>query len=450
VAPPEPQVDSLLVDAPTVWDEAASGAFEPSGWADDFNDPGLHALIDEAVSHNLSLVAAAGRRDATLAGSRVGRSEVWPSLGLNGSYNESSRQVADDGSTSNDIVTSTYGANARLSWEIDLWGRLRNGYRADLADAQAAEADFRAARLSVAGRTAKAWYAALEAKQLLELSRSTLDAFLQNQRTVEEGFERGIGGALEVRLIRANVASARSSVESSLRTWEDALRNLELLLGRYPAAELEVMADWPELSASVPAGLPSELLLRRPDVIAAERAVAASQQRRYESQKALLPNLSLSLSGGTSASSLNDVLNLDAAQVLSQAWTLSQPLFQGGRLRANAARNEALERQAVANFTSVVLTAFGEVEAGLRNQASFARDFEAARVAAEESIAAEELAWERYGSGLADITTALDANRRSLNAQRSLIQVTNRRIQSRLDLYLALGGGFTLPTSEHE
>ena len=449
VSTPESQNEEILTEVPDSWKNASTGeSFEPQSWMEDFGDPQLEVLLREALAHNFSLMAAQARLDAAVAGTVSNRANLWPTLGLNGGYNESSRQVGSDGGTSNDINSTSYGVSGRFNWEIDLWGKLRNGYRADLADAEAARADFEAARLSIAGRAAKAWYSAIEAKHILQLAESTLDAYLSNQQIVEEGFERGIGGALEVRLIRANVAGARSAYEASERAWLDSLRTLELLLGRYPAGDIELASEWPKLNATVPAGLPTELLLRRPDILSAERSLAAAQQRKFEAKKAMLPNLSLTLGGGTSSTSLDDVLDLDSSQIWSQVWNISQPLFQGGRLRANAERAEALERQAVANFTAAVLTAFSEVEGTLSEQASYSRDYEAVKVAEEETIAAAKLAWERYEAGLAGITTALDADRRSINAQRSLIQVTNRRIQSRINLYLALGGGFTFDAPE--
>lgn len=435
-------MDQLQIEVPAEWEAAASGeAFEPQGWMEDFNDPQLEKILEEALAHNFSLMAAQARLDAQLAGSDIGKAEIWPTLGVTGSANRSRRNSANG--IQQTPVAETYSLNGRFNWEIDLWGKLRNGYRGDLADAESAVADFEAARLSIAGRTARAWYAAIEAQQILDLAERTLEAFESNQRIVEEGFERGIGGALEVRLIRANVAGARSSLEGSQRNYEDALRALEVLLGRYPGAEIALASDWPTIDTSVPAGLPSELLLRRPDVLSAERSLAAAQQRKYEAKKALLPNIQLTLTRGTNSTEIGDVIDLDQRRVWTQALSISQPIFQGGRLRAQLDRNEALERQAVADYTQTVLIAFSEVEDTLSEQDSFARDYEALEVAAVESIAAEELAWERYEAGLANITTALDADRRSINAQRALIQVTNRRIQSRINLYLALGGGLT-------
>ena len=442
VSSPESQVEELQIEVPEQWESAATGeAFEPQRWMQDFNDPQLERIMREALEHNFSLMAAQARLDAQLAGSNIGKAEIWPTLGLTAAGNRSRRNSANG--IQQTPVAETYSLNGRFNWEIDLWGKLRNGYRGDLADAEAAMADFEAARLSIAGRTARAWYSAIEAQQIAELADRTLEAFLSNQRIVEEGFERGIGGALEVRLIRANVAGARSSYEAADRARQDALRALELLLGRYPAADIALASEWPTIDTSVPAGLPSELLLRRPDVLSAERSLAAAQQRKYEAKKALLPNIQLTLTRGTNSTTIGDVIDIDQRRVWSQALSISQPLFQGGRLQAQVDRNEALERQAVADYTQTVLIAFSEVEDALSEQESFARDYEALEVAAVESIAAEELAWERYEAGLAGITTALDADRRSINAQRALIQVTNRRLQSRINLYLALGGGLT-------
>ncbi len=236
---------------PERWQQAANGeAFQPQSWMEDFADPALEAILAEALAHNFGLMAAAARLDASLAGTEMGRAEFWPTLGLSATRNESRRNAASG--IQQTPTARSYSMNGRFSWELDLWGKLRNGYRGDLADAEAALADFEATRLSIAGRTAQAWYQAIEAQAVVELAERTLEAFLANQRTVEEGFERGIGGALEVRLIRANVAGARSSYEAAQRQRQEAVRSLELLLGRYPAAELVLSNSWPDF-ATVPA-----------------------------------------------------------------------------------------------------------------------------------------------------------------------------------------------------
>lgn len=442
VSPPPSQIEELKIEVPEYWQTGATGEdFKPQSWMEDFGDPQLVEILREALQHNFGLMAAEARRDATVAGTLSGRAEFWPSVSASANKNESRRSSASG--IQQTPINRSYSLTGRFNWEIDLWGALRNGYRGDLADAEAAWADFEATRLSIAGRTAQAWYNAVEAEQQLALAKRTLEAFEESQRNVEEAFEQGIDTALSVRLIRANLASAASSYEQRIRSRAAAIRNLEVLLGRYPSGELAVRTEWPEIGTSIPAGLPAELLLRRPDVMSAERSLAAVQQRKFESKKAMLPNLALTLTRGTNTQEAAELLDLDPRRVWTRVWNVSVPLFQGGRIRANIARSEALHRQEVANYTGTVLTAFREVENALTEQESFTRDFEFQKVAMEESRAAEALAWEQYGSGLVDITTVLDSVRRSLNAQRSLITTTNQRIQSRIDLYLALGGGFS-------
>lgn len=444
VSAPPSMVAELQVETPEAWaGESVTGDFEAQHWMADFNDPMLVDIVREALGSNYDLQAAASRLDALTAGSIASGSSLWPSLNTTASGNENRRNPQSTG-TQQTPTSQTFGLNARFNWEIDLWGKVRNGYKGDLADIQASQADYAATRLSIAGRTAKAWYAAIEASQQYELAKQTLEAIEASSEIVEENFKRGIARALDVRLVRANVASNGSALESRLRSRDAAVRNLEVLLGRYPAKELEIAVALPEISGGVPVGLPSELLLRRPDVIAVERRLAAAEQRKFESSKARIPSISLTASRGTSSSDLDGILDIMERRVWGRSIEIMQPLFQGRRLKFNYKRAKALHEQALSNYSSTVLSAFREVENALTNQSSFSRDYELQKVSAAESVEAEQLAWEQYSRGLTDITTALDAVRRSITARRSLIQVSNQRIQSRIDLYLALGGGFEI------
>lgn len=441
VSSPGSRLSLLEAEVPTGWSgEAADAPFDATAWVKDFNDPRLQSILEEALVYNFDLKAAAARLDASLAGSRASRSEILPTLNLSGNGSKSRRSSASG--VTQTPTNESYGSNARFVWEIDVWGKVRNGYRGDLADAEAAVADYRAARFSLMGQVARAWYSAVEANQQFALEQRILEALTESSRIVEENFASGIARALDVRLIRANLASSQSSLEGRRRTRDATIRNLETLLGRYPKKEIDVVSDFPDLAATVTVGLPSELLLRRPDIIAAERALAAAEQRKFESGKARLPSLDLNLSRGTSVQDLEDIFDVMERRIWSQSLSVGQALFQGGRLKASHARSRAQFEVAVADYADTVLTAFREVENELSDQASFAADYEALKVAAAESVAAEGLAWEEYTSGLTTITTVLDSIRRSITAQRSYIQVANRRIQSRIDLYLALGGGF--------
>lgn len=438
---PKNQSSKLTVESPNVWNsESAGGDFKPQSWVNDFGDPQLVKIIEEALAHNYNLKAAEARLASQIAGSRFSSSVVWPTLIGSANGNRNRRSSAEG--IQQTPTSETFGLNARFNWEIDIWGRVRNGYRGDLADIQSAQADYLAARLSIAGRVAQSWYDAIEAAQQYKLAVDTQKALESSAVIVEENFKRGIARALDVRLVRANVASNLSTVETRLRAQKSTIRILETLLGRYPASELAVASKIPNVSGPVPAGLPSELLLRRPDVISVERTLAGNEQRKFETSKARIPSINLTLTRGTSTRDLENIFDIIDRRVWSQGLNLSQTLFQGGRLKANFKRAKANYEQSLANYANTVLTAFREVENALTNQGSFERDYESQKIAAEESAAAETLAWEEYGRGLTTITTALDAVRRNITAQRSFIQVANQRVQARIDLYLALGGGF--------
>ncbi len=435
---PENQFASADLKLPEEWssEEKAVGEVEAqSGWIADFADEQLVGIVSEALEHNRSLQAAAARLD-------IARSVAWvegvaqlPVANLN---TRGSRALNNRGERSD-----SFGLSLGLSWELDLWGKIRNGKQAGMAEWRASQEDYRAAQLSIAARTVKAWYAAVEAQLQLELARRTLKTYESNLQTVEENYRSGVARSLDVRLLRANLAGSQSAVEQRLRASQSSTRQLETLLGRYPSKEIELAMVLPELVGEVPAGLPSELLSRRPDLIASERRLAAALMSKKEARKKLLPSISLSASGGTSSSDIGDLTN-DAFKVWNLAYNVVQPLFPTKAIRAGVVRAKATHELALANFANTMLTAFQEVEVALDAQASYTRDFMAQQMAAEESIAAEELAWEQYEYGLADIATVLESQRRSFNTQRSLIQVTNQRLQSRVDLYLALGGGFVL------
>ena len=563
---PKNKSDKLEVDFPSAWRSAeVQGDFQSQNWLSDFNDPMLVAIIEEALAYNQNLKAAEARLRASIAGSRFASSNVLPNLNGTASKNRNKRSPASG--IQQTPTSETHAVNLRFNWEIDIWGKVRNGYKGDLADIQSAKATYDATRLSIAGRVAQSWYNAVEAQLQYDLAVRTQEALEAGALIVEENFKRGIARALDVRLVRANVASNQSTLETSLRQKNSSARLLETLLGRYPANELmaigqlitkeevqayndrvdeeiadlrtelsareseaidklrkaqlskvpkDIRADmveaietpasrrtevhryllnkyeeiagvdleraekrdkklrnyredmqWrislkvaqkkpipngdmamklPDISGGIPAGVPSELLLRRPDIIAAERTLAASEQRKFETSKARIPSVNISLSRGTNVRDVEDLLDLVDRRVWTQGVTGSMPFFQGGRLRNSFKRAKANYERAIYDYGSAVLTAFREVENALSNQSSFERDYASQKIAAEESAAAEELAWEEYGRGLTTITTALDAVRRNITAQRSFIQVSNQRVQSRIDLYLALGGGFDVDT----
>lgn len=230
------------------------------------------------------------------------------------------------------------------------------------------------------------------------------------------------------------------------RQRDAAVRSLEVILGRYPADQLDVIPDLPPPPSAVPAGLPADLLTRRPDIIAAERRLAARHQQLKASKKALLPNISLTATGGTTSDELKDLLDTRNL-IWSLAGNLAQPIFQGGRIRGDIALSKARKDEAIATFAQSLLVAFQEVETTLAAESFLTSQSSSLETAVLESQAAEALAWKSYQNGLSDIITVLESQRRSFTVQSSLIALNNLRLQNRLDLYLALGGEFESPNS---
>jgi len=220
-----------------------------------------------------------------------------------------------------------------------------------------------------------------------------------------------------------------------------AQRQLELVAGRYPAGAWEVDGQLPGLPPEVPPGLPSNLLLRRPDLVAAERQLAAALQRVKEAKRSLLPRISLTASGGRSSAELEDLLS-SSVNMWSLAANAAQPLFQGGRLLANIDLTEAKAREAVESYREVVLRAFGEVENALASESSLREREVELEESVKQSQAAQRLAEERYLLGLVDFVTLNEAQRSAFSAESQLISVRRRLLDNRVNLYLALGGGF--------
>ena len=434
-------------DVPAVWTarDDTAGRPAPAWWAD-FGDPALDEVVDAALRQNYDLQAAASRLEQALADSRIAGADLQPQLqvGLNGSQRKQNFigfpiPGAEDRVLS--TVFTNYGVSLDLTWEADLWGRLRAGARAALADLQSRAADLRAAQLSLAGQTTKAWFAIAEAGQQLRLAEASVDSFRASAEQVRERFEQGLRPALDVRLALSNLATAEALREQRGQQLDAAVRQLEVLMGLYATGSIAMPADLPAAPAVIPGGLPAELVRRRPDVVAAERRIAAARQRLRVAQRDLYPRISLTANTGTATGALKDLVKRDFG-----VWTLLgnviQPLLQGGRLRAAVDRAEARAAEELAVYANTALQAFSEVETALAAEEYLVQRERYLAVSAEESRAAEIIADDRYRSGLDNYITVLESQRLALQAEGDLIAARRQRLENRVDLYLALGGGF--------
>ncbi|MCE2540237.1 MAG: efflux transporter outer membrane subunit [Acidobacteria bacterium] len=338
-------------------------------------------------------------------------------------------------------VFTNQGISLDTTWEVDLWGRLRTTEQAALADLQRSAADLRGAQLSIAGQTAKAWFAIAEAQQQVLLSEATVESFGESMARVRDRFEAGVRPALDLRQAMLNLSNARADLAQRRQQLDASTRQLEVLLAQYAGADIAPPADLPEMAPAVPGGIPADLVARRPDLVAAERQVAASEARLRVARRDLLPSFNLTVNTGTSTNTLRTLLNGDFA-VWGLVGNVLAPLWQGGRLRAQVSRAEALVAEVLASYVNTALVAYSEVETALAAEEYLADRVVHLMTSVEQARAAERLADERYRTGLDTYITVLDSQRSAFQAESQLIAARRLRLENRVDLYLALGGGF--------
>ncbi len=444
-APPRPVFEAVAPEAPEQW--AASGVVgtAPSGdWIRAFGDPALDSIVTEALGNNPTLDARAALLRASEALTRVARAGKRPVVSASATVGATSTGVDVLGSVDR-INRETYGLGLDASWEPDFWGRIGASVREAEADYQASAADLAAAELSVAAQTVLAWIELATAVQQKRLADDDFQARDRVRALTERRVASGVSDALDVRTARSALAGAEANIAASEQAIGEAARRLEILAGRYPLAEIEAGKALPALGALSVEGSPPLLLARRPDIAAAEARVTAAGLRAEQARLAMLP--SLRLSGGLDSSqlTLEDALDpqLIAARLIA---SLVQPLYTGGRLDAQRDAAVAQAEAAIANYASLTLSAWGEVEDAIAADAYIARQEDAQLRALEEARQAEALAERQYVSGTITIFNLIDAQSRRINAEGSVISARARRASNRVVYHLALGGAGVTPT----
>ena len=340
-----------------------------------------------------------------------------------------------------------YGVGLDASWELDLWDRIGASVNAAEADYAASEADLSAAELSLAAQTAIAWINLNEAIAQERVAELTYDARDRVRLLTERRFQRGLVDALDVRTARSALANAEATIATRRQITGETARRLEILLGRYPAAEIAAPAELPSLGPLEPEGNPALLLSRRPDIAASEARIEAAGMRAETARLAMLPSLTLSGSVSTTESDLADAFDpeLIAARLVAN---LIAPIFTGGRLDAQRDAAVAQAEAAVANYANIVLSAWGEVENAIAADQYLAEQEQAQARALEEARLAEDLALRKYTtSGTLTIFNLIDAQTRRLTAESQLISVSANRATNRISYHLALGGGLPVLTA---
>jgi outer membrane protein, multidrug efflux system len=421
------------VRIPGAWQAPAQGGEVGNEWLKLFNDPALQAIVDEAIAHNPDLRAAASQVAIAQQAAVVVGAQLLPSVGVG----LGARTLDDQGHGGASSTSAWLGA----AWEADVWGRLRAQRAAAEAGAEATAFDYAWARQSLAATTARLWYQAIETGQLLALSGQAVDIYGELLRLVQERRNAGKDSDLDVVDVRAKLEQAQSSVERARQVYGESRRALEILLGRYPAAEIAVAQAYAALPPLTGAGVPAALLERRPDLLAAERAVIAAFRNREAAELALLPDFSLSLGGGRIGDAVLSLLRLNP-WLATAAIGVSIPVYEGGALRAKVVIATEQQAQAVARYGAVTLNAFREVENALAAEPLLAAQFPLDQKALNDRLEAVRIATLQYKAGRRDLLWVGQLQSAALQTQADFIKLGSVQRANRVRLVQVLGGSF--------
>jgi len=412
---------------------------QSQAWISGLGSEMLPALVVEALANNHSIKASLARVKIAREQSQIAGAALLPNVSVGFGANRTRSNSFNTFNASQ--IRNQYGLNSDIRWEADIWGRVRARESAVVSDARAVQADFAGAQLLLASEVAKNWFAATESALQVELAGRQLKNFTDTLKIITRRYKAGVGEALDVRLARENLASASAAFALRQQRLDASKRTLESLLGRYSEAAVELPQQLPELSQSILNNLPAEQVHRRPDLNAARQRLFAALSRETEAKKNLLPGLLLTGNGGTASNELKNLLDLDFL-IWSIAANLTQPIFAGGRLKAERRQAVARQDEALANYATAVLRAFQEVETRLAAEPLLLKRTTYLQESVEQLQAATRLALSRYSAGLATITTLLDTQRRAFNAESNLLESRLNLLRNRIDLHLALGGDF--------
>lgn len=412
------------------------------GWREFFRDPALQRLVEAALSNNRDLRIAALNVEAYRAQHRIQRSELFPSISAAG--NGTRQRLPADLSSSGEAGTSgqysaTLGTNA---WEIDFFGRLRSLDEQALQQYFASEEAQRSTQISLVASVANAYLTLQADQELLQLTRDTLDTYRKSYALTERSFNVGVADALSLSQARTAVQSAEASLAQYSRLVAQDRNALALLLGGGVPADLpqgDVLDA--DLLAEVPAGLPSDLLQRRPDLLQAEHQLQAANASIGAARAAFFPSISLTADAGTASSQLSGLFDGGSGSWLFQP-SINLPIFTAGRLKANLDYAEVQKNIEVATYEKAIQTAFQEVADGLAARTTYEQQLSAQRALVGTSEEYYRLAERRFRTGVDSYLTLLDAQRQLFSAQQQLIGDRLNQLTSEVNLYKALGGGW--------
>ncbi len=411
-------------------------------WWNQFQDPVLDGLIAEAVRNNHDVRAAAARVEEFAARIGITRSAAFPQVGYGGGAgrNQISREIGA-GKAGGDRVSDFFNANLNIGWELDLWGRIRRATEAAREDLLAAEEGRRGVLLTLVTSVATGYIGLRSLDEQLVIAHKTLEAHENTLSLFDVRYEKGIISQLELSQIRSEYERVARTIPALERDISLLENSISVLLGRPPGPIQRGRPIEDIVLPDIPEDLPSDMLRRRPDLLAAEHRLAAANARIGVAIAEFYPRLSLTGLLGLASDDLAD-LSRGSAGLYEAAAAVVGPLFTAGRLESQAAAARAAEQQMLEEYLQAILTALRETEDSLITRSTTTREIEASsrRVHALDVYAS--LARKRYENGMVDYISVLDAERVLFDAQLQLVRLRANELVSTVGVYKAMGGGW--------
>ena len=411
-------------------------------WWRVFNDPELNELVDEVLKNNLDIKKATAAVLEVRAQLVATRADRFPQVDAEG---RAQRQQQPKG-TSSDRTITAYDLSLPASFEIDLWGRLARAEDAARANLLQAEADRRTVAQTVVAETVTLYLQMESLERAIDVDQKLIESFRRSLNLVENRYKRGLTSVLDVRQARRVLAGAEATLPSLRQDLGTTQQALAVLLGRYPETRPPRLQpeDYYKRLDPVPPGLPSELLLRRPDIKAAEDQLIALNALVGVAKASRFPRIVLTGSYGYTSEDLDRLLKPES-ELWNIAAGITQPLFDAGKLQAAQRAAEARYQQGVAEYAKTVLSAFAEVEGAFLTREEQLKRREYVVTFLLEAREAQRIAESRYEKGLVDFLTVLDTQRSRFEAERDLLEVDFTLMNNRVNLHRALGGGWGDP-----
>jgi multidrug efflux system outer membrane protein len=423
------------------WQAAATTPPPVGKWWQAFGDATLSDLEERIEGGNFDLAAAVARYAEAEATVRRSRAALFPQVAVGA---DAERARVSEGRPLSSGVPVTYNSvlvGPSLSYELDLFGRVRNTLAANRANAQASESDLAGVRLGLQAQLASAYFDMRGLDARIVLLQQTVDAYSRAFQLTDTRHTGGIASGIDVSRSQSQLASARAELDAVRADRARDEHAIAVLVGETPSTFTLAVADHQAAPPAIPAGLPSTLLERRPDIRAAERRVAAANARIGVARAALYPSITLGASGGFEAGAGNLLSAANGFWAIGPL-ALAQSIFGGGARRADVRLARAQFDEAAANYRQTVLTAFREVEDDLasgRHLADEERNQQDAAAAAERT---RDLANIRYRDGAADYLEVTIAQTAALDAERALLTVRTQQLTVATDTVRALGGAY--------